>query len=229
MLFRNTINVPEFETWKKNFVCSKRYSQVYDLFHTNLNKEQNRRKNECSINPRDRRFGKKDINDNLYTIFWYEWILNQLNFDDLVFDIGCGNNLFKPLYLNHNLVGIDKGKFLCDIQAHLKDLDEYKGKLRSAFCFNSIHFANDEGFKSNLDYLSGLLQPKCLAVVTVNNHRLNSHRDKSIELKVDSVNRLYDTIWLSEMYDLVYFESLMEYTNVKNDLVGDIHLVIRSK
>tara|TARA_B100000963_G_scaffold342557_1_gene343544 strand:- start:3518 stop:4180 length:663 start_codon:yes stop_codon:yes gene_type:complete len=220
MFYRNKVNIPKFETWKEIFVRSEKYSQLSDICYDDR---------VYTINPRDRHFRKTDINKNLHTIFWYEWIINQINCDDLVLDIGCGNNLFKPLYSTYNIIGTDKGDFSCDIQAHLRDLDEYKGKLKSAFCFNSIHFADDQGFKSNLEYLSNLLQPNCFAVVTVNNLQINRRREKSIDLKIDSVNRIYDTIWLSNEYDLVYFESLIEYTNIRAGLVGDIHLVIRSK
>ena len=223
MLYRNEINAPEFQTWKEIFVGSKKYLQLFDLFYDSHNTTLS---GELQINPRDKQFRKKDIGKNLYTIFWYEWILNQINCDDLVLDIGCGNHLFKPLY--PTLIGADKGKWSCDIQAHLRDLDEYKGKLKSAFCFNSIHFTDDQGFKSNLEYLSGLLQPNCLAVVTVNHLMIDERREKSIDLKIDSVNRIYDTISQSDKYDLVYFESMIEYTNVKGTLVGDIHMVIRS-
>ena len=225
MLYRNEINAPEFQTWKKNFVESKKYLQLLDLCYDldNLTSSE-----QLELNPRNRYFQKKNIDMNLYTVFWYEWILNQINCDDLVLDIGCGNQLFKPLYSSYNLIGADKGNFSCDIQAHLRDLDEYKGKLKSAFCFNSIHFADDQGFKSNLEYLSSLLQPNCLAVVTANNRQINKCREKSIDLKIDSVNRVYDTILQSDKYNLVYFESKIEYTDVKSGLVGNIHLVIRS-
>jgi len=240
MLYRNEINVPEFQTWKEIFVKSKKYLQLSDLFydsdntyglkswHSGTTDTGLALAEQLQINPRDKHFQKKDIGKNLYTVFWYEWILNQINCDDLVFDIGCGNHLFKPLYSSYNLIGTDKAKFSYDIQGYLRDLDEYKGKLKSAFCFNSIHFGDDQDFKSNLEYLSGLLQPNCLAVVTVNHLMINRCREKSIDNKIDSVNRIYDTTSQSDKYDLVYFESMIEYPHVKGGLVGDIHMVIRS-
>ena len=77
MLYRNEINVPEFQTWKKIFVGSKKYLQLFDLCYNTTLSEQ------LQTNPRDKQFRKKDIGKNLYTIFWYEWILNQINCDDL--------------------------------------------------------------------------------------------------------------------------------------------------
>ena len=243
MIYLNEINVPTFEFWKQGFVNSNRHAEFIDL----CNKWAVRFKNISRLNPnaksnlRDRFIlnvdglhGSVGVGDNmhshnLYTIFWYDWILNHVNYDDLVLDIGCGNHMFKPFYHKHNIIGADKGNFKCDIQAHLRDLDEYKGKLKTAFCFNSIHHTEDEGLHSNLEYLSSLLQPFCLAVVTVNNNQINIRRKNYEELIKNSVDRIYNTISKSETYDLVYFESKTEYCRVKPEIVGDVHLVIRSK
>ena len=225
MLYLSKIDFPDYKVWEKHFISTQKYTR----FRSVCSEWVRQFEINGPINPRDKALFNLDHDRNLPTIFWYEWILNQVSCNDLVLDIGCGNHLFKSLYPDRNLIGADKGDNLnSDVKAYLRDLDEYAGKAKAAFCFNSIHFADDEGFKSNLEYLSGLLQPNSFAVITVNNTQIDKFRVKSIELKKDSVDSIFNAISTSDAYELVYFESKIEYTNVKASLTGDIHIVIRS-
>ena len=223
MLYLSKIDLPNYKVWEENFISTEKYTR----FRSVCSQWVCQLKLKQPITIRERTLLKEDYDRNLPTIFWYEWILNQVDSDDLVLDIGCGNHIFKSLYPDRNLIGADKENTNSDIKAYLTDLDKYNGKAKSVFCFNSIHFTDDQGFKLNLEYLSGLLQPNCFGVITINNYHIDRHRANSIDLKKDSVDNIFNIISISDAYELVYFESKIEYTNVSPGLTGDIHMVIR--
>ena len=236
MLYQNKIDVLEFDLWKKNFLQTKKYAEFIEVCKNWKTQFKLLKETEgIKSNFRDVTFCYENYDANLYLIFWYDYILNRLNYDDLVLDIGCGNHIFKSLYPNHNIIGVDKGNYAWlyypsnNIQAHLRDLDKYKGKLSSAFCFNSIHFTNDKGFKSNLEYLSELLQKNSFAVIFVNNRVINYNRREHIKNKTDCVNQIYDTISNSNFYDLMYFKSNIKCEYFGGMVVRNIHLVIKTK
>lgn len=67
-------------------------------------------------------------------------LVDKINPDELVLDVGCGFNEFKRLI--PNLVGIDPANKLADFQTTIEDFRE-DTKFDVAFCLGSINFGNE--------------------------------------------------------------------------------------
>lgn len=83
-------------------------------------------------------------------------LVNKVNPDERVIDVGCGKNLFKPHI--KNLVGIDPAFPEADLMISLEDYAKISAdKFDVAFCLGSINFGSRENIENQIETLLTLL------------------------------------------------------------------------
>lgn len=87
---------------------------------------------------------------------FHNWI-KKIPTDNVLLDIGCGQNIFKHHY-SHNIIGLDE-TWEADIYGHLEKNDLVKN-FNHAFAINSIHFGSPGAVKRRVEYVMEQL-PKC--------------------------------------------------------------------
>ena len=84
-------------------------------------------------------------------------LVNKVQSDETVLDVGCGNNPFKSLI--KNLVGIDPANIRADFQLTIEDFRK-DIKFDVAFCLGSINFGNEETIRNQIDCVVQCLKSK---------------------------------------------------------------------
>ena len=95
-------------------------------------------------------------NFDKYTYSSWE-LLNKINRNEHVLDVGCGRNFFKS-YLPH-LVGIDPANKNADHMISIEDF-ETDIKFDVALCLGSINFGSYQTVYNQIDKIVSLLKPK---------------------------------------------------------------------
>ena len=148
-------------TWRNEFTTTDLYKQI-----------KNQLSDDCleiwttsgipgnSPTPREKQF-------NRYWNFNTFYYLYPLVFaDDVVYDLGCGGNLFKPFF--KNLIGIDPFHPNADID-DLCDDDFVKGHnqfFANVFAINSLHFVSLHKFSQTIDDFYSMLTPDGLGYIS---------------------------------------------------------------
>ena len=96
----------------------------------------------------------RDMRD--YTHSGWE-LLNQIDLDEHILDVGCGNNLFRSHY--DNLIGIDIANEHAD---HVVSIELYKPDHRFdvALCLGSLNFGSRSAVQYQIQKVVSLLKPK---------------------------------------------------------------------
>lgn len=84
-------------------------------------------------------------------------LVDKVNKEEYVIDVGCGNNPFKGLI--ENLVGIDPAFDTADYKCTIEDF-ETDIKFDVAFCLGSINFGDRDDIQRQITKLVSLLKPK---------------------------------------------------------------------
>jgi len=82
-------------------------------------------------------------------------LVERINPESKILDVGCGQNLFKPFF--SNLVGIDVIGSQCDIQTSLLDFQS-QDQFDVVLCLGSI-FGSLEDINSQVAHIKKLLRP----------------------------------------------------------------------
>ena len=83
-------------------------------------------------------------------------LLDKLNKDDTVIDVGCGMNLFKGRW--PDITGIDPAFPEADYQMSLEEfVTQNNKKYNVAFCLGSINFGSEDDIKHQLELLLQIL------------------------------------------------------------------------
>ena len=124
-------------------------------------------------------FSYIDETDFTWTSYWFEYILSTVNSDELVLDIGCGENIFKKIYPEYNILGsnpIGDESFGCDFRyqfdnkSHNSSLSDLYSNVGGIVSFNSTHFAPVSGVAENCKTLVEALKPGGQLVLSISSH-----------------------------------------------------------
>lgn len=95
-----------------------------------------------------------------YSKFKYTgWeLVNKINLDETILDVGCGYNLFKP-YFGDRLYGIDPAEI--EGVDEVVSIEEFESDKQwdVAFCLGSINFGNEETVKSQVKKVLTFVKP----------------------------------------------------------------------
>lgn len=118
-------------------------------------------------------FGERRVS----AVPWY--YLNYLDTTDIVIDLGCGRNFFKPYF--KNLIGIDikhsEDNFFADIEDAFNDdyVQKNKNNFYAIFSINSIHFRPIEQLKNLCIDFCSLLKDGGRGFLAINTARMLEH------------------------------------------------------
>jgi len=95
-----------------------------------------------------------------YKYSGYE-LVNKINPEELVLDVGCGFNEFK----SHipNLIGVDPANDLADVKLPIEFFatdNSNRGKFDVAFCLGSINFGSENNILLQIAGVVSCLKPK---------------------------------------------------------------------
>lgn len=119
-------------------------------------------------------FGAREAEVKHYTVDLQPfYILDYIttNNDELIYDIGCGINLFSRFY---NVVGIDYGHPNADIvdTFDVNFCDKNKNAFENAISINGIHFCSIFEIEERIKNYFDLVKPGGYAYLAINTGRL---------------------------------------------------------
>lgn len=88
-------------------------------------------------------------------------LVNKIRSNELVLDVGCGFNEFKPRILN--LVGVDPANDLADVKLPIEYFaaDEANhNRFDVAFCLGSVNFGNEVNILNQVTCVISCLKPQ---------------------------------------------------------------------
>lgn len=83
-------------------------------------------------------------------------LTNKILQTEKILDVGCGKNLFKPLF--PNLIGIDPLRDEADFKVSIQDFQTSE-LFDVALCLGSIHFGTEEEIKPIITKVISFLKP----------------------------------------------------------------------
>lgn len=98
----------------------------------------------------------------------FQTFMGKRSFQARIWDIGCGANVIKEYYPNHNIYGIDK-TWEADENAHLEDSDIIHCRVDDAYAINSIHFGTQDDIKRRVALVMDCMEPGGEFFFTLNN------------------------------------------------------------
>ena len=114
-------------------------------------------------------------------------IIDKIQPDDEVIDVGCGRNQFKK-HIN-KLTGIDPARDEADIKCTIEDFNP-KLKFDVALCLGSINFGDYENIANQINKLNDLLHPCARVFWRLNpgqhdhNNRMHNHIPQCDDLEL---------------------------------------------
>ena len=88
-------------------------------------------------------------------------LVDKINPDELVLDVGCGFNEFKSRI--PNLIGIDPANDLADVKLPIEFFaadNDNQGRFDVAFCLGSINFGNENNILLQITSVINCLKPQ---------------------------------------------------------------------
>ena len=247
----NKLNLPDYETWKNDYLKSQRFTDLLKEIHSFENYELS---GKGFFHPRVSSIldmNRIKVNsfiiqtDFTWTSYWFEYILSTVNSDELVLDIGCGENMFKKIYPEYNILGCNPVKhehFGCDFlyQFTANDSEENKS-LRDLYsnvggmvAFNSAHFTSIDGVAKNCRTMVEALRPGGYVALSINSGVVlnNVMLDTGLLFRYTKkrksyyANDLLDALTKCNEFDIVYFDTRFDTYEVFSN-TGDIHIVLQ--
>jgi hypothetical protein len=192
--------------------------------------------------PGNRSTPREHLLNSYFTFNTFYYLESLFDNKGIVYDLGCGGNLFKPFA--NNLIGIDSFHSNADID-DMVDTDFVKGHqeyFKRVFAINSLHFVSLIKFKLTIENFYSMLKVGGKGFITfalANMVELTSEDDwYKIFGKSAEETTIYDVVaWIdSTIWALPYNYHIVDYCYFKerdygqiiigNPIDGNIRLVI---